>query len=188
MQEDVTEDAVADRRIIHAGNDVQNCVLYHIVCMYEKERRKWLSEHPVVSENVVFFNQHNERTPGIVSKVLKPTAIDEPVRFNIDISTPGSKSDQVLRYKNVNWNRVERRQKYFACDPDWLAYAARATGFEESEVKATRVPHDNSPRHWTHALSNFIFLLYALHLSIITIILSFHFTDPTADPAHGAGD
>jgi len=77
--------------------------------MYEKERRKWLSEHPVVSENVVFFNQHNERTPGIVSKVLKPTAIDEPVRFNIDISTPGSKSDQVLRYKNVNWNRVEPR-------------------------------------------------------------------------------
>ena len=36
-------------------------------------------------------------------------------------------------------------QKYFSCDSDWMAYAARSTGFEESEVKATRIPHDKIP-------------------------------------------
>ncbi len=113
--------------------------------MFEGRRRKWLHEDPVVTETIMFFNKDNKRTYGTIARVHKSNSINEPTRFDIDIPAPGSKSDKVLRYRNVNRNRVERLQKYFSCDSDWMAYAARSTCFEESEVKATRIPHDKIP-------------------------------------------
>ena len=113
--------------------------------MFKGRKRKWLHEDPVVTETIMFFNKDNKRIYGTIARVHKSNSINEPTRFDIDIPAPGSKSDKVLRYRNVNRNRVERLQKYFSCDSDWMAYAARSTGFEESEVKATRIPHDNIP-------------------------------------------
>ena len=95
-----------------------------------------------IRESVTFFNHHNKRTLGDVVGIHEPTP-SEPARFDIEVSISGSK-DEVLLYSRVNCNRVERRRKYLACDPDWLAYAARTTGFEENEVKGNIIPGGDS--------------------------------------------
>ena len=137
--ESPTDLCTHDRTRLRKGSAsiFQNIMLYDVVCKYEVGLREYLRRRPELWESVMFFDHHNKRTLGDVVRIHEPTP-DEPTRFDIEESIPGSK-DEVRLYSHVNCNRVERRRKYLACDPDWLAYAARTTGSEENEVKRNRI-------------------------------------------------
>lgn len=132
--ESPTDLCTHDRTRLRPGSAsiFQNIMLYDVVCKYEVGLREYLRRRPELWESVMFFDHHNKRTLGDVVRIHEPTP-DEPTRFDIEESIPGSK-DEVRLYSHVNCNRVERRRKYLACDPDWLAYAARTTGSEENEI------------------------------------------------------
>ena len=102
--------------------------------------RKALDGDPKKWEAVNFYDKLNNLLPGDVVAVHE----GNPMRFDIETSAPGLKSDEVLLYKFVNWNRVERHREYFACNSDWMEYAARITGFEATEVKIMIVTHDET--------------------------------------------
>ena len=82
----------------------------------------------------VLFDEHNKRSYGFVAGICKPEDSSKPTRYDIQVPIRGKK-DKVLFYTSVNRRRVMRLQKYLACDEDWLAYAARTSGFETNEVR-----------------------------------------------------
>jgi len=84
-------------------------------------------------ERIQFFDEHNKRSYGFVAGICKPDDSSEPTRYDIEVPIRGKK-DKVLFYTSVNRRRVMRLQKYLACDEDWLAYAARTSGFETNEI------------------------------------------------------
>ena len=122
------------------GSIIQHTHLYYAAWQYEVEMRKALDGDPKKWEAVNFYNKLNNPVPGDVVAVHE----GNPMRFDIETSAPGLKSDEALLYKFVNRNRVERQREFFACNSDWMEYAARITGFETTEVKIMIVTYDET--------------------------------------------
>lgn len=95
--------------------------------------RKFLSEDPIMGEHVNFFNHHNKRSSGFVVGIREPEDPAKSMGYDIEVPIP-SKKDEVLNYKSVRRERIMRLRKYLVCDPRWLDYAARTSGFAKSEI------------------------------------------------------
>ena len=108
--------------------------------------RKFLNEDPIMGEHVNFFNHHNKRSSGFVVGICEP----EPAKsmgYDIEVPIPGKKG-AVLNYKSVRRERIMRLRKYLVCDPRWLDYAARTSGFAKSEVgRSVGSPFQREPPH-----------------------------------------
>jgi len=94
--------------------------------------RKFLNEDPIMGEHVNFFNHHNKRSSGFVVGICEPEPA-KSIGYDIEVSIPGKKG-AVLKYKSVRRERIMRLRKYLVCDPRWLDYAARTSGFAKSEI------------------------------------------------------
>jgi len=121
-----------ERKHLPPGSVPQTVLLYKVACEYEVALRKFLNEDPIMGEHVNFFNHHNKRSSGFVVGICEP----EPAKsmgYDIEVPIPGKKG-AVLNYKSVRRERIMRLRKYLVCDPRWLDYAARTSGFAKSEV------------------------------------------------------
>jgi hypothetical protein len=85
---------------------------------------------PLIKHDVVLICTSKTKNTWLDGVVLR---LHEDGKFDVGVADPDN-SEKSFVYYSVNPIQLRRPACHFARQPEWVAHAARATGYDQSEV------------------------------------------------------